>query len=136
VVFVADDLASWLVGLIADAGRKRLTTALFGTDQERALRSAATAAVQLTASDLRPDDDEQAEQAAASVPPGLPVSPVRLGPGNLTSEHRDLVTEQYDLRVLGCLLTAEQHQPAEDPDRDQVEQTESHKPRSWRRKTI
>jgi len=64
VVFVADDLASWLIGLIADAGRKKLTTVLFGTDQERALRSAATAAVQLTASELRPDDDEQAEQVA------------------------------------------------------------------------
>ena len=37
---------------------------MFGTDQERALRSAATAAVQLTASELRPDDDEQAEQVA------------------------------------------------------------------------
>lgn len=64
VVFVADDLASWLIGLIADAGRKRLTTALFGADQERALRSAATAAVRLTASELRPDEDEQAERVA------------------------------------------------------------------------
>ena len=64
MVFVADDLASWLIGLIADAGRKRLTTALFATDQERALRLATTVAVQLTASELRPDDDEQAEQMA------------------------------------------------------------------------
>jgi hypothetical protein len=64
VVFVADDLASWLIGLIADAGRKRLTTVLLGTDQDRAVRSAATAAVQLTASELSPDDDEQAEHVA------------------------------------------------------------------------
>src|SRR5262249_55758603 len=42
-------------------------TAFFGTDQERALRSAATAAVQLTASELSPDDDEQAEQVALVV---------------------------------------------------------------------
>jgi len=26
VVFVADDLGAWLVGLLADAGRKKLTT--------------------------------------------------------------------------------------------------------------
>jgi tetratricopeptide (TPR) repeat protein len=56
-----DDLTAWLVGLLADAGRRRLTTVVLGSDQERALRRAATAAVQLTAHELRPDDDEQAE---------------------------------------------------------------------------
>ena len=61
MVFVADDLGAWLVGLLADAGRKKLTTFVLGTDQERALGSAATAAVRLTAEELRPDDDEQAE---------------------------------------------------------------------------
>jgi hypothetical protein len=55
---------------------------------------------------------------------------VRLGPGDLTAEHRDLMTEHHDLRVLGRLAAAEQHQPAEDPDHDQVEQTKGHKPRS------
>jgi len=64
MVFVADDLGAWLVGLLADAGRKKLTTLVLGTDQERALRSAATAAVQLTANDLRPHDAEQAEHVA------------------------------------------------------------------------
>ena len=49
VVFVADDLAAWLIGLLADTGRKKLTTLVLGTEQERALRSAATAAVRLTA---------------------------------------------------------------------------------------
>jgi hypothetical protein len=49
VVFVADDLGAWLVGLIAEAGRKKLTTWVLGTDQERALRQAATAAIQVTA---------------------------------------------------------------------------------------
>jgi hypothetical protein len=52
VVFVADDLAAWLIGLLADAGRKKLTALVFGTDQERALRSAATAAVWLTAEEM------------------------------------------------------------------------------------
>src|SRR4051794_4997770 len=44
VVFVADDLGAWLVGLLADAGRKKLTTWVLGSDQERAVRQAATAA--------------------------------------------------------------------------------------------
>src|ERR1035438_4597101 len=60
------------------------------------------------------------------------VGPVRLGPGDLTPEHCDLMTEDHDLRVLGRLAAAEQYQPAKDPDRDQVEQTKSHEPRSWR----
>ena len=35
-----------------------------------------------------------------------PVTPVRLGPGDLTPQHRDLLTEHHDLRILGR-LTAE-----------------------------
>lgn len=42
VVFVADDLAGWLIGLLADAGRKKLTSLVLGSEQERALRSAAS----------------------------------------------------------------------------------------------
>jgi hypothetical protein len=34
---------------------------VLGTDQERALRPAATAAVRLTAEELRPDHEEQTE---------------------------------------------------------------------------
>ena len=64
--FVADDLGAWLVGLLADAGLKKLTTFVLGSDQERALRSAATAAVRLTAAELRPDG-EQAEELAMVV---------------------------------------------------------------------
>ena len=52
VVFVADDLGAWLVGLLADAGRRKLTTLVLGSEQERALRQAATAAVQFTAGEL------------------------------------------------------------------------------------
>jgi len=65
-----------------------------------------------------------------------PVGPVRFRPRDLTPQHRDLMTEHHDLRVLGCLASAEQHQPAEYPDRDQVEQTKSHEPRSWRNQLI
>ena len=64
MVFVADDLAAWLVGLLADAGHKKLTSLILGGDQERALRSAATAAVQRTANELRPGDEQRAEQLA------------------------------------------------------------------------
>jgi hypothetical protein len=64
MAFVADDLAAWLLGLLADRGRRRLTTVLLGTDQEPALRSDATAVVGLTALELSPENDEQAEQVA------------------------------------------------------------------------
>jgi len=64
MTFVADDLGAWLVGLLADASRKKLMEFVLGTDQERALRSAATAAVRFTAEKLCPDDDEQTEHLA------------------------------------------------------------------------
>jgi len=67
VVFVADDLAAWLVALLADAGRQRLTGWVLGTDQERALRRAAAAAIQLTAETLTSSGDEHAEQLAMVV---------------------------------------------------------------------
>jgi hypothetical protein len=66
-MFVADDLGAWLVGLLADAGRKKLTTWVLGSDQERALRQAATAAIQLTAAQFVPSGSQQAEQLAMVV---------------------------------------------------------------------
>jgi hypothetical protein len=33
-----------------------------------------------------------------------PVSPVQLWPGDLTAEHRDLMTDHYDLRIPGRLV--------------------------------
>ena len=71
MAFAADDLAAWLVGALADAGRRRLTTWVIGTDQERALRQAATAAVQLTVQELRPQGGERAEELARVISPGL-----------------------------------------------------------------
>jgi hypothetical protein len=64
VVFVADDLLAWLVGLLADAGRKKLVTLALGSDQQRALRQAATAAIQATADEMSPSDTERAVQVA------------------------------------------------------------------------
>ena len=80
MVFVAEDLAAWLVGVLADAARRRLTAWVLASDQERALRRAATAAVQLTAAELRPDGGEQAEELAMVVSQvfGEPVPEVSL----------------------------------------------------------
>ena len=64
MVFVVDDLAAWLVGLLADAGRKKLTTLVLGDAQERALQQAASAAVQDTAGELSPSDGQRAGQIA------------------------------------------------------------------------
>ena len=51
-------------------------------------------------------------------------------------QHSDFMTEHHDLRVLGRLAAAEQHQPAEDLDHDQVEQAKGHRPRSCRNQLI
>jgi len=67
VVFIADALATWLVEQIADASRKKLTTLLLGTDQQRALRQAAVAAVEHTGEQLAPSGGKQAEQLAMVV---------------------------------------------------------------------
>lgn len=64
MVFVADDLAAWLIAKLADASRRRLTSLVLGSDQERALRQVATAAVQLTAQELRPEGGDKAEDLA------------------------------------------------------------------------
>jgi hypothetical protein len=65
-VFVADDLGAWLVALLADTGRKKLTTLVLGSDQKRALRKAAAAAVRDTSSDMNLSA-EQAEQLATLI---------------------------------------------------------------------
>jgi tetratricopeptide (TPR) repeat protein len=67
MVFVADDLAAWLISVLADAGRKKLIKFVLGTDQDRALRRAATDALKLTASELRPESSERAEELALVV---------------------------------------------------------------------
>jgi hypothetical protein len=66
VVFIVDDLLGWLVGLVADAGRKKLVTLVLGSDQERALRQATVAAVEATVAQVAPSG-EQADQLAMAV---------------------------------------------------------------------
>jgi hypothetical protein len=67
VAFVVDDLVTWLVALSADAGRKKLTAVVLGSDQERALRRAATVAIQRTATQLAPAGGPRADQLAMVV---------------------------------------------------------------------
>ena len=67
MVLVADDLAAWLIGRLADAGLKKLTTLVLGTEQQRALREAAAAAVERTAEQLAPSGSGQAEQLARAI---------------------------------------------------------------------
>jgi hypothetical protein len=71
MTFIADALGGWLVGQVAAAGRKRLGDWLLGTEQERALQQAATAAIQATARLFRPEpvvvDDPQGADHLARV---------------------------------------------------------------------
>ena len=67
MVFVADDLVAWLIGRLADTGFKKLTTLVLGTEQQRALRQAAAAAVERTAEQLAPSGGEQVEQLARAI---------------------------------------------------------------------
>ena len=59
-----------------------------------------------------------------------PAGPVRRRPGDLMQEHHDPVTQHHDLGILGRLAAAQQDQPAKDPGRDQIQQTDTHEPRS------
>jgi hypothetical protein len=63
VPFLADDFGAWLVGLFADAARRKLITLALGTEQQRALHSVARDAIQLTAVELR-SDGQEAEHVA------------------------------------------------------------------------
>jgi len=64
-VWVADDFAAWLVQVLADAGRRKLTDLVLGDEFGRALGKAATAAILATARDLRGEDAAGAEFLAA-----------------------------------------------------------------------
>jgi hypothetical protein len=98
VVFVADDLAAWLTGLLADRGRQKLSTLVLGTEQERALRAAATAAVRLTAEEVRAGDGEHAEDIALVISQVFS-QPV---PGAPLAEH-DTVLEALQAGIAGQL---------------------------------
>jgi uncharacterized protein len=64
VDFVTAAFASWLVEQIADAGRRRLVRLLLGTEQERALNSAADAAIDSTAQHFGHGDLDRVQEMA------------------------------------------------------------------------
>ena len=67
MVWVADDLAGWLLEQLADAGRRKLTDLILGDELERALRQAATVAVQVTAEELSGGDKTRAQVLAMAI---------------------------------------------------------------------
>ena len=84
-MFIVDDLVSWLIGRLADAGYQRLSTRVRGSDQERVLKRAAGAAVQATADEISPSDQNKADELAKQISRafGKP-APVRMLPPRLT----------------------------------------------------
>jgi hypothetical protein len=64
MALVVDGIAAWLVAALGDASRKKLTEVVLGDDFDRALDSAARAAVQRTVTDVSSDDNEAAEHLA------------------------------------------------------------------------
>ena len=95
--FVADYLGAWLVGLLTDAGRKKLTALVLGSDQDRALRQAASAAVWVTAEETSAPGSEQAQDRAMVISQvfGEPVPDAPpAGPATLLQELRAGIAAQ------------------------------------------
>lgn len=59
-----------------------------------------------------------------------PVWPGQARPGHLATEYRNFVTQDEDRDVVGRTGAREQLEPAEAPDRDQIQQPEQHGMRS------
>jgi len=97
MVFIAEAFGGWLAGQLADAGRRRLGGWLLGSDQQRALQQAATAAIQAISQQLRPnptttDDVDGAEHLARVIDevfqqPPMPVESLAEHPTLLEGLH-------------------------------------------------
>ncbi len=66
----------------------------------------------------RQEPDQRGEDCA--------VGTVEPGPGIGAAQHGDLVPQHEQFGVLGSRRSAEQDQPAAEPDEDEVEQAEGH----------
>jgi Helix-turn-helix domain len=64
MAWMADDFAAWLVGLLADRGRRSLADLSLDDELRRALGAAATAAVPAAAAELAPGDEDRAANLA------------------------------------------------------------------------
>ena len=58
------------------------------------------------------------------------VSPVRLRPRGLPAQDRGLMPQHEDLRILSGVIPGQEHQPAEHPDHQYVEETDKHERRA------
>ncbi len=58
------------------------------------------------------------------------VGPVWPWSDDLTPQHGDLVPQDEDLRVLSSVTARQQHQPAEHPDHEQVDEANEHERRA------
>jgi hypothetical protein len=54
------------------------------------------------------------------------VSPVRPRARGLTPQHRDLMPQDQDLRILSGVTARQEHRPAEHPDHEQIDETDQH----------
>jgi hypothetical protein len=54
------------------------------------------------------------------------VRPAGAGPGDLSAQARDLVSQHEDLGVVGRLLAGQQREPADELAEDEVEQSKCH----------
>ncbi len=57
------------------------------------------------------------------------VGPVRLRARHLTAQHRDLVPQHQDLRVLGSVAPRKERQPAEQPGHEEIDEAKEHERR-------
>lgn len=54
------------------------------------------------------------------------VRPVRSRAGDLPAQDRDLVPEHEIFRVLRGVISGQEHQPAKNPDHEEVNETDEH----------
>jgi hypothetical protein len=103
MAFIAEAFAAWLVERVADAGQNRLATWLLGSEQQRALQQAATAAIQHTVQQLRSvpttDDTQGAEHLARIIDHVFQQAPT---PAESLAEHATLL-EGLQARVAARL---------------------------------
>ena len=77
------------------------------------------------AKEVAPSDAQRGRQHPGQRSQGSAVSPVQVRACDLTSQHRHLMADHHDLRVLGFLATGQQQEPAKGPDHDQIEDEET-----------
>jgi hypothetical protein len=99
-MFVVDDLVAWLLGLLADSGRRGLATIFLGSPLEIALRSAAEEALRLTAIEMNHGKEADAAQMAMVLGEVFRVpatSAALAGPGTLLEGLQSAIAAQLSV---------------------------------------